>query len=104
MNQIKTMKIFAVKNGIRYFKDRLSSTENKDRKIPDGVVERIEDIIVTLEEKLIKLLEGEVELVDSDGKTIRHHPTKFSICGCGKSKTILCDGSHKPKENENEEI
>lgn len=33
MNQIKTMKIFAVKNGIRYFKDRLSSTENKDRKI-----------------------------------------------------------------------
>ena len=27
------MKIFAVKNGIRYFKDRLSSTENKDRKI-----------------------------------------------------------------------
>lgn len=33
MNQIKTMKIFAVKNGIRYFKDRLLSTENKDRKI-----------------------------------------------------------------------
>ena len=52
----------------------------------------------------IKLLEGEIELVGSDGKKIRHHPTKFSICGCGKSKTILCDGSHKPKENENEEI
>lgn len=51
----------------------------------------------------IKLLEGQVELVGSDGKTIRHHPTKFSICGCGKSKTILCDGSHKPKEDENKE-
>jgi len=48
-------------------------------------------------------LEGEVELVGSDGKKIRHHPTKFSICGCGKSKTILCDGSHKPKEDESKE-
>ena len=51
----------------------------------------------------IKLLECEVELVGSDGKKIRHHPTKFSICGCGKSKTILCDGSHKPKEYESKE-
>jgi CDGSH-type Zn-finger protein len=43
----------------------------------------------------IKVLEGEVELVDSEGKKIRHHKEKFSICGCGLSKTILCDGSHK---------
>jgi hypothetical protein len=28
--------------------------------IPDGVIERIEDIIVTLEEKLIKLLEDDL--------------------------------------------
>jgi len=31
----------------------------------------------------IKVAEGSVQLVNEDGSTIRHHPTKFSICGCG---------------------
>jgi len=42
----------------------------------------------------IKVLEGEVQLVNEDGSEIRHHKSKFSICGCGRSKSILCDGSH----------
>ncbi len=46
----------------------------------------------------IKLLEGDVQLVNEDGSPIEHHKTKFSICGCGKSKSILCDGSHKVAE------
>ena len=43
----------------------------------------------------IKVLEGDVQLVNEDGSEVRHHATKFSICGCGRSKSILCDGSHK---------
>ncbi len=52
------------------------------------------------EKKQIKLLEGEIELIGSDGKKIRHHASKVSICGCGRAKTILCDGSHKLTEDE----
>jgi CDGSH-type Zn-finger protein len=48
----------------------------------------------------IKLLEGEIQLVEEDGSPIRHHKSKFSICGCGRSKSILCDGSHKLTEEE----
>lgn len=43
------MKIFAVKNGIRYFKERLSSTDNKERKI------YYRNEIYRLEEKLYNL-------------------------------------------------
>jgi len=43
----------------------------------------------------IKVLKGEVQLVNEDGSPIKHHPTKFSICGCGRSQSLLCDGSHK---------
>ena len=48
----------------------------------------------------IKLVEGTVQLVNEDGSAIRHHPNKFSICGCGRSQSILCDGSHKLTEEE----
>ncbi|MDC0515530.1 CDGSH iron-sulfur domain-containing protein [Flavobacteriaceae bacterium] len=48
----------------------------------------------------IKVAEGSVQLVNEDGSAIRHHPTKFSICGCGRSQSILCDGSHKLIEEE----
>jgi len=48
----------------------------------------------------IKVLEGEVQLVNEDGTSVRHHPSKFSICGCGRSVSILCDGSHKFTEEE----
>ena len=30
----------------------------------------------------IKVLEGDVQLVNEDGSEVRHHATKFSICGC----------------------
>ena len=48
----------------------------------------------------IKVLEGAVQLVNEDGTALRHHPSKFSICGCGRSQSILCDGSHKLTEEE----
>jgi CDGSH-type Zn-finger protein len=48
----------------------------------------------------IKVLEGTVELVNEDGSKIRHHESKFSICGCGRSQSILCDGSHKLTQEE----
>ena len=48
----------------------------------------------------IKVAEGSVQLVNEDGSAIRHHPTKFSICGCGRSQYIFCDGSHKLTEEE----
>ncbi len=48
----------------------------------------------------IKVVEGAVQLVNQDGTAVRHHPSKFSICGCGRSQTILCDGSHKLTEEE----
>jgi CDGSH-type Zn-finger protein len=48
----------------------------------------------------IKVVEGAVQLVNEDGTAVRHHPSKFSICGCGRSQTILCDGSHKLTEEE----
>ena len=47
--ETKSMKIFAVKNGIRYFKERLSSTDNKERKI------YYRNEIYRLEEKLYNL-------------------------------------------------
>jgi hypothetical protein len=43
------MKIFAVKNGIRYFRERLESTDNKDRKV------YYRNEIYRLEEKLYNL-------------------------------------------------
>lgn len=43
------MKIFAVKNGIRYFKERLSSTDNEEKKI------YYRNEIYRLEEKLYNL-------------------------------------------------
>ena len=48
----------------------------------------------------IKVLEGTVQLFNEDGSAIRHHSSKFSICGCGRSQTVLCDGSHKLTEEE----
>ena len=48
----------------------------------------------------IKGLKGAVQLVNEDGTALRHHPSKFSICGCGRSQSILCDGSHKLTEEE----
>lgn len=48
----------------------------------------------------IKVLEGDVQLVNEDGSEVRHHATKFSICGCGRSISILCDGSHKISDEE----
>ncbi len=48
-DEIKSMKIFAVKNGIRYFKERLSSTDNKERKV------YYRNEIYRLEEKLYNL-------------------------------------------------
>ena len=48
----------------------------------------------------IKVVEGAGQLVNEDGTAVRHHPSKFSICGCGRSQTILCDGSHKLTEEE----
>lgn len=47
----------------------------------------------------IKVLEGEVELIGEDGQPIKHGE-KFSICGCGRSESILCDGKHKLTEEE----
>lgn len=48
----------------------------------------------------IKVAEGSVQLINEDGSEVRHHPTKFSICGCGRSQSLLCDGSHKLTEEE----
>jgi len=49
------MKIFAVKNGIRYFRERLKSTDNKDRKV------YYRNEIYRLEEKLYNLQSKENE-------------------------------------------
>ena len=51
----------------------------------------------------IKVLEGEVELIGEDGNPIKHGE-KFSICGCGRSESILCDGKHKLSEEEYQEF
>ena len=41
------------------------------------------------------VVEGKVDLTDLDGNKIKHR-SKFTLCGCTKSKTLpFCDGSHK---------
>ena len=42
---------------------------------------------------------GEVDVVDEDGKVLESYLNP-NFCGCGKSKSVRCDGSHKKgKEN-----
>ncbi len=41
------------------------------------------------------IVEGNVLLTDEAGNEIPHRE-RFTLCGCGKSKTApICDGSHK---------
>ena len=41
------------------------------------------------------VVQGGVNLTDSDGNKIPHGD-KFTLCGCAKSKKLpFCDGSHK---------
>ena len=41
------------------------------------------------------VVQGEVNLTDTEGNKIAHGE-KFPLCGCAKSKKLpFCDGSHK---------
>ena len=41
------------------------------------------------------VVQGEVNLTDTEGNKIAHGE-KFTLCGCAKSKKLpFCDGSHK---------
>ena len=50
---------------------------------------------INIKEKGQIVVQGEVNLTDSDGNEIPHGD-RFTLCGCAKSKKPpFCDGSHK---------
>jgi hypothetical protein len=55
------MRIFAVKNGIEYFRERLESTDNKDKKIYyRNEIYRLEEKLYNLQFKKDEKLYGEI--------------------------------------------
>jgi CDGSH-type Zn-finger protein len=54
------------------------------------------NIFINPKSKSIRIT-GTVNIVDAEGNVVEtlNNP---KLCGCGKAKTYICDGSHKEKK------